>query len=100
MKEYRALVACVVVFFFLVLFLVLCSPVRGECVPNQDIQVLIDIGGGPKLTLICETNSKTEAYQTLEEYQNIHKLNNCWVGKEQGEELYRIFCPYIEGKRQ
>ena len=66
-------------------------PVFAECLVPQEQPQIVDISSDRTWTIICETSSKPEAEKALQE----QKIDRCWVGKEAGEELYRVFCPIV-----
>ena len=82
------LIICILI---LILFLFSTKKVHAECIPPENVQKVVDISSDRKLVVICETSSKYEADNELEN----QSIDNCFVSKEQGEELYRVICPYI-----
>ena len=79
----------VLVIWFLMVGLIICSKSHAECVANNDVLTIIDISSDRTLSLICETSSKVEANIELAKQKSV----NCFVTKEAGEEIYRVFCP-------
>jgi hypothetical protein len=76
---------------FLGIFVVLAiSPVfSAECTVPDNVHQAVDISTGGELKLVCDADSQGLAEVMLAK----QKTSGCFISKEQGEEIYHVFCP-------
>lgn len=86
-----ATIALFIISIYVILYAML-KPVNAHaaCIENTEPYQAIDIATGRDLKVVCSSTSEFEAEGVLKKQQS----EGCFIAKEQGQELYRVFCPY------